>query len=200
MADTATTGTPTTGQPEVKTVTPEQLVELQSKYDKRIANLEKQITAKDEAVSSLEAELDGFKSSGSKTDPELVEMKKTLKQRELQLERERKQIETEKLTLSAQRIATEYSIDAEDLKDFKTPLEMENYALKTFIAKQKSSKPAPPADKFDRSGNSGTPPSTESYEALEAEAKKTDFNKMTPEQVKDYSDRLIRAYNSQPKK
>lgn len=189
--NTETQETKAPGQSATHTVTSEQLIELQSKFDKRIANLEKQLSIKESALADVEAELDGLKSSSNKTDPEIVELKKTLRQRELQLERERKQLDADKHSLAVEKIAKEYGVDVDELKDFKSPLEMENYALKATWNKSKTQKPSPPADRSDRQTGS---PSNYS-ESLKALAEK-DTNNMTKAEQQEHLRKLIQGISS----
>ena len=182
------------GPGEPKTYTQEEWDGLQSKLNKRMTLLEKQRDALDAEKSDLLAYKDSVEEVKGKTDEELIKLRQEHARKIKGLDRREAEIASRELRLNAEGFAKEYGVSVEELLEFKTPIEMELYALKASMNKKDGQKPPPPKEGFDRrSGSAGT--GSPGLDSLRSE----DTSKMTHEAAekhsKDFAGELAKEWN-----
>ena len=179
------------GSGEPKTYTQEEWSGLQSKYEKTSSAMKKQISNMESELTDTRAKIEALDEGKGKNDEEFVQLKTDYARKVKLLERRETDLVTRELKLHAEAFAKEYGVDVNDLTEFKSVAEMENYALKEFIKKADSKKgESPPSDKFDRrTGSTGN--TRTSVETLS----KVDISKMTPKELaehkKEYEESLL---------
>ena len=119
-------------EPDAKPPTAEDLKKLQSTYDQKLA-------AKDK-------ELEQLKAGKKKGDP-AVEDDLAVQEAAAKLTKEREDFETGKVTWNRARIAAEYGVPVEELKDFTDVRDMELYAIKKKGAAKVGAGAKPGADR-----------------------------------------------------